>query len=74
MLVQWGTQKAQREKLECFSACMNDAKTHVCRILERAERSLRGCEAVLPGEDLGYLRHGGDVIERNRRYLFLKLI
>ena len=53
MLVQWGTQKAERENLECFSACTNDAKGNVCRILERAGWSMEGWEIVLPGEDLG---------------------
>ena len=53
MLVEWGTEKAQREDLECFSACTNDAMANVCRILERAGWSLKEYEVVLPGEDLG---------------------
>ena len=52
MLVQWGTQKAQQDNLECFSACTNDAKTNVRQILERAGWSLKGWEIVLPREDL----------------------
>ena len=51
MLVQWGTQKAERESLGCFSACTNDAKANFCGILERAAWSMKGSEIVLPGVD-----------------------
>lgn len=53
MLVQWGTQKAERENVECFSACTNDAKGNVGGILERAGWSLEGWEVMLPEGNLG---------------------
>ena len=53
MLVAWATQKAKQENIKCFSACTNDAKANVYRILERAGWSLKEYEAVLPGEGLG---------------------
>lgn len=48
MLVPWGTETAERERLECFSACTNDAKGNLCHVLGRAERSVKGTEIVRP--------------------------
>lgn len=51
MLVQWGMQQADREGLECFSACTGTAKSKVGGILERCGWLLEGREVVI--QDMG---------------------